>query len=119
MATLDAVARRSDAPIVNSCFGAGASILLASEPGNELNSRKEHRGLPFENLSEEKANAYFAEGIQDEILTRLCESRRFEGHFAIRDKNQSKPDDLKSVAQELGVSTMFEGAVQRLATKFA
>ena len=74
--------------------------------------------LPFQNLSEEKANAYFAEGIQNEILTKLA---------AIRDlkvisrtstaKYQSKPDDLKTVAQELGVSTILEGAVQRAGDK--
>ena len=74
--------------------------------------------LPFANLSDEKANAYFAEGIQDEILTKLA---------AIRDlkvisrtstaKYQSKPDDLKTVAQELGVSTILEGAVQRAGDK--
>src|SRR5213596_3275152 len=74
--------------------------------------------LPFENLSEEKANAYFAEGIKDEILTKLA---------AVRDlkiisrtstaKYQSKPDNLKTVAQELGVSTILEGAVQRAGEK--
>src|SRR5213596_3410386 len=74
--------------------------------------------LPFENLSEEKANAYFAEGIKDEILTKLA---------AVRDlkiisrtstaKYQSKPDNLKTVAQELGVSTVLEGAVQKAGDK--
>jgi TolB-like protein/Flp pilus assembly protein TadD len=74
--------------------------------------------LPFQNLSDEKANTYFAEGIQNEILTKLA---------AIRDlkvisrtstaKYQSKPDDLKTVAQELGVSTILEGAVQRAGDK--
>ncbi|KAG0505497.1 MAG: Tetratricopeptide repeat protein [Candidatus Udaeobacter sp.] len=74
--------------------------------------------LPFQNLSEEKANAYFADGIQTEILTKLA---------AIRDlkvisrtstaKYQSKPNDLKTVAQELGVSTILEGAVQRAGDK--
>ncbi len=74
--------------------------------------------LPFENLSDDKANAYFAEGVKDEILTKLA---------AIRDlkvisrtstaKYQSKPDNLKTVAQELGVSTILEGAVQRAGDK--
>jgi TolB-like protein/Tfp pilus assembly protein PilF len=74
--------------------------------------------LPFQNLSEEKANAYFAEGIQNEILTNLA---------AIRDlkvisrtstaKYQSKPEDLKTVARELGVATVLEGSVQRAADK--
>jgi TolB-like protein len=74
--------------------------------------------LPFQNLSEEKANAYFAEGIQNEILTNLA---------AIRDlkvisrtstaKYQSKPEDLETVARELGVATVLEGSVQRVADK--
>src|ERR1051325_7799583 len=74
--------------------------------------------LPFQNLSEEKENAYFAEGIQNEVLTKLS---------AIRDlkvisrtstaKYQSKQDDLKRIAQELGVSTIVEGTVQRAGDK--
>ncbi len=70
--------------------------------------------LPFENLSEEKANAYFAEGVQDEILTKLAAVRDLKviSRSSTR-KYQSKPDNLKTVAQELGVSTVLEGAVQR------
>ena len=45
-------------------------------------SQKSIAVLPFENLSEDKANAYFADGIQDEILTRLSKIARSEGHFA-------------------------------------
>ena len=70
--------------------------------------------LPFESLSEDKSNAYFADGIQDEILTKLA---------AIADlkvisrtsaaKYKSKPEDLRSVSQELGVAHVLEGSVQR------
>jgi len=74
--------------------------------------------LPFENLSEEKANAYFAEGIQDEILTKLAAVRDLKVISRTSTaKYQSKPDNLKSVAQELGVSTILEGAVQRAGDK--
>jgi serine/threonine-protein kinase len=74
--------------------------------------------LPFENLSEEKANAYFAEGIQDEILTRLASVRDLKVISRTSTaKYQSKPDNLKTVAQELGVSTILEGAVQRAGDK--
>jgi TolB-like protein/Tfp pilus assembly protein PilF len=70
--------------------------------------------LPFENLSEEKANAYFAEGIKDEILTKLAAVRDLKVISRTSTaKYQSKPDNLKSVAQELGVSTVLEGSVQR------
>jgi TolB-like protein/class 3 adenylate cyclase/cytochrome c-type biogenesis protein CcmH/NrfG len=72
--------------------------------------------LPFENLSEEKANAYFAEGIQEEILTRLAKiadlkviSRTSTQQF------QSKPANLSEIAKQLGVANILEGSVQRLA----
>jgi len=74
--------------------------------------------LPFENLSEEKANAYFAEGIKDEILTKLAAVRDLKViSRSSTAKYQSKPDNLKIVAQELGVSTILEGAVQRAGDK--
>src|SRR5216117_1236160 len=74
--------------------------------------------LPFENLSEEKANAYFAEGIKDEILTKLAAVRDLKVISRTSTaKYQSKPDNLKAVAQELGVSTILEGAVQRAANQ--
>jgi len=74
--------------------------------------------LPFENLSDEKANAYFADGIQDEILTKLASiadlkviSRTSTARY------KSKPEDLKTVSQQLGVATVLEGTVQRAADK--
>lgn len=74
--------------------------------------------LPFENLSEEKANAYFAEGIKDEILTKLAAVRDLKVISRTSTaKYQSKPENLKTVAQELGVSTILEGAVQRAGDK--
>jgi TolB-like protein/class 3 adenylate cyclase/Tfp pilus assembly protein PilF len=74
--------------------------------------------LPFENLSEEKANAYFAEGVQNEILTRLATVRDLKVISRTSTaKYQSKPDNLKKVAQELGVSTILEGAVQKAGDK--
>jgi TolB-like protein/Tfp pilus assembly protein PilF len=74
--------------------------------------------LPFANLSEEKANAYFAEGVQDEILTKLAAVRDLKVISRTSTaKYQSKPDNLKTVAQELGVSTILEGAVQRTGDK--
>jgi TolB-like protein/tRNA A-37 threonylcarbamoyl transferase component Bud32 len=74
--------------------------------------------LPFQNLSEEKSNAYFAEGIQNEILTRLATVRDLKVISRTSTaKYQSKPDNLKIVAQELGVSTILEGAVQKAGDK--
>jgi TolB-like protein/lipoprotein NlpI len=70
--------------------------------------------LPFENLSEEKANAYFADGIQDEILTKLAGigDLRVISRSSTA-KYKSKPEDLKTAARELGVATVLEGSVQK------
>jgi len=70
--------------------------------------------LPFENQSEDKANAYFAEGIQDEILTRLSKiaelkviSRTSTQHY------KSAPENLAEIGKQLGVAHILEGSVQR------
>jgi TolB-like protein/Tfp pilus assembly protein PilF len=74
--------------------------------------------LPFENLSDEKENVYFAQGIQNEILTKLAAVRDLKVISRTSTaKYQSKPDNLKAVAQELGVSTVLEGTVQRVGDK--
>jgi TolB-like protein/Tfp pilus assembly protein PilF len=72
--------------------------------------------LPFQNLSEDKANAYLAEGIQEEILTRLAKiadlkviSRTSTQRF------KSSPDNLTEIAKQLGVANILEGSVQRVA----
>jgi TolB-like protein len=70
--------------------------------------------LPFESLSEDKANAYFAEGIQDEILTRL--SKIADLKVISRTSTQrykSAPPDLKEIAKQLDVANILEGSVQR------
>jgi TolB-like protein/Tfp pilus assembly protein PilF len=74
--------------------------------------------LPFENLSEDKANAYFADGIQDEILTKLASIADLKVISRTSTaKYKSKPEDLKTVSQQLGVANVVEGTVQRAADK--
>jgi TolB-like protein/Tfp pilus assembly protein PilF len=77
-------------------------------------SQKSIAVLPFENLSEDKANAYFADGIQDEILTRLSKiadlkviSRTSTQHY------KSAPENLREIARQLGVAHILEGRVQK------
>src|SRR5882724_587052 len=72
--------------------------------------------LPFENRSEDKTNAYFADGIQDEILTRLSKIADLKviSHTSTR-QYQSKPGNLREIAKQLGVATIVEGSVQRVA----
>jgi TolB-like protein/class 3 adenylate cyclase/Tfp pilus assembly protein PilF len=70
--------------------------------------------LPFENLSSDKANAYFAEGIQDEILTRL--SKIADLKVISRTSTQrykSAPENLSEIARQLGVAHVLEGSVQK------
>jgi TolB-like protein/class 3 adenylate cyclase/Tfp pilus assembly protein PilF len=81
-------------------------------------SEKSIAVLPFENLSSDKENAYFADGIQDEILTKLASVADLKViSRTSAAKYKSKPEDLKTVAQELGVATVVEGTVQRAADK--
>ena len=70
--------------------------------------------LPFENLSEDKSNAYFADGIQEEILTRLAKiaalkviSRTSTQHY------KSASGNLREIAEQLGVAYLLEGSVQK------
>jgi TolB-like protein/class 3 adenylate cyclase/Tfp pilus assembly protein PilF len=70
--------------------------------------------LPFQNLSDQKENAYFANGIQDEILTRLSKiadlkvtSRTSTQHY------KSTPENLREIAKQLGVAHIVEGSVQK------
>ncbi len=70
--------------------------------------------LPFDNLSRDPDNAYFAEGVQDEILTRLAKvadlkviSRTSTQHF------KSAPENLPQIAKQLGVMNILEGSVQK------
>ena len=77
-------------------------------------SDKSIAALPFENLSGDPNNAYFAEGIQEEILTRLAKiadlkviSRTSTQHF------KSSPENLPEIAQQLGVANILEGGVQK------
>jgi TolB-like protein/class 3 adenylate cyclase/predicted Zn-dependent protease len=71
--------------------------------------------LPFENLSEEKANAYFVAGMQDEILTALAKISDLKVISRTSTaKYTSHPDNLKAIAQELGVKTILEGSVQKV-----
>jgi TolB-like protein/Flp pilus assembly protein TadD len=70
--------------------------------------------LPFESLSEEKSNAYFADGIQDEILARLSKI----GDLKVisrtsTQKYKSAPSNLREIAQQLGVANILEGSVQK------
>ncbi len=70
--------------------------------------------LPFENLSAEKENAYFVEGIQDEILTRLSKVSALKVISRTSTmRYSSRPENLREIAQQLGVAHILEGSVQK------
>jgi TolB-like protein/regulator of sirC expression with transglutaminase-like and TPR domain len=72
--------------------------------------------LPFENRSEDKANAYFADGIQDEILTLLSKIADLKVISRTSTQQyQSKPGNLTEIAKQLGVANILEGSVQKAA----
>ncbi|PYK11908.1 MAG: hypothetical protein DME65_05755 [Verrucomicrobia bacterium] len=86
----------------------------ASPSSSEL-PRKSIAVLPFDNLGEEKGNAYFAEGIQDEILTRLAKVADLK--VIARTSTQrfkSAPENLPDIAKQLGVANILEGSVQKV-----
>src|SRR5437660_4167575 len=77
-------------------------------------SNKSIAVLPFDNLSGDPQNAYFSEGVQDEILTRLAKIAELK--VISRTSTQrfkSAPNDLRQIAQQLGVENILEGSVQK------
>ncbi len=77
-------------------------------------SNKSIAVLPFASLSEDKANAYFADGIQDEILTRLSKIAELKVISRTSTQQyQSKPGNVSEIAKQLGVAHILEGSVQK------
>lgn len=74
--------------------------------------------MPFENLSDDKSSAYFAEGIQDEILTKLASIADLKVISRTSTaKYKTKPEDLRTVSQQLGVAHVLEGTIQKSGDK--
>jgi TolB-like protein/Tfp pilus assembly protein PilF len=113
-------ARKTHAWIYVVIIGALVSIGLffagrfsASRQSSEV-SVKSIAVLPFENLSEDKSNAFFADGVQDEILTRLAkvaDLKVISRTSTLRFKGA--PPDLRDIAKQLGVTNILEGSVQK------
>ncbi len=91
--------------------------IVGKQPLGQLATTIESKSiavLPFENLSEEKANAYFADGIQDEILTRLSKIADLKVISRTSTQNyKSAPENLPEIAKQLGVAHILEGSVQK------
>jgi TolB-like protein/class 3 adenylate cyclase/Tfp pilus assembly protein PilF len=79
-------------------------------------SEKSIAVLPFQNLSDDKSNAYFTDGIQDEILTRLSKIAALKViSRTSTQKYKSTPENLREIGQQLGVAHFLEGSVQKVA----
>ena len=75
--------------------------------------------LPFENLSDEKQNAFFTDGVQDEILTDLAKIADLKviSRTSVMQYKSGAPRNLREIGQQLGVAHLLEGSVQRAANR--
>jgi TolB-like protein len=117
-------------PYLIAAMAIGALIIIAAiallfrsgrnEPGSATSlasiPEKSIAVLPFENLSDDKSNAYFTDGIQDEILTRLSKIAALKViSRTSTTKYKSAPDSLRDIGKQLGVANVLEGSVQKIA----
>jgi TolB-like protein len=81
----------------------------------ESNSQKSIAVLPLENLSDEKENAFFAAGIQDELLSNLAKIKDLKviSQTSVMQYKSGITHNIKEIAQQLGVSNVVEGSVRR------
>jgi TolB-like protein/Tfp pilus assembly protein PilF len=97
----------------------GAFWFLRQHRGSEsaLSAEKSIAVLPFENLSDEKQNAYFADGVQDEILTDLAKVADLKviSRTSVMPYKTGVARNLREIGKQLGVSHLLEGSVQRSA----
>src|SRR4029077_6260823 len=91
----------------------------ATVPAPVAISEKSIAVLPFENLSEEKANAFFVDGVQDEILTDLAKIADLKviSRTSVMQYKSGLARNLRKIGEELGVAHVVEGSVQRAANK--
>src|SRR5438105_1960261 len=123
----DKAARRSSvgsiaALVLVGILAASAAYYLTSHrpvPKGDAISEKSIAVLPFENLSEEKQNEYFTDGVQDQILTDLSQIAELKviSRTSVMQYKSGAPRNLREIGQQLGVAHVVEGSVQRAANK--
>ena len=93
------------------------TAMTSSEPAaaRRTDRAEEHRRPAFENLSSDKENAYFTDGVQDEILSHLARIADLKviGRTSVMHYRSNAPRDLRKIGQQLGVAHLLEGSVQR------
>jgi TolB-like protein/class 3 adenylate cyclase/Tfp pilus assembly protein PilF len=107
--------------LVVAALAAGVLSFLRKGPARSLATavEKSIAVLPFENLSEEKANAFFTAGVQDQILTNLAQIAELKviSHTSVMQYKSGAQRNLREIGQQLGVAHVVEGSVQRAANK--
>src|SRR5207253_3231999 len=107
--------------LVLAALAAGVLSFLRQGPAPSLATdvEKSIAVLPFENLSEEKANAFFTEGVQDEILTHMARIADLKviSRTSVMQYKSGAPRNMREIGQQLGVAHVVEGSVQRAANK--
>jgi TolB-like protein/class 3 adenylate cyclase/Tfp pilus assembly protein PilF len=100
--------------VIGAWFFFGRYKVSTKQSGGAEAPAKSIAVLPFENLSRDPDNAYFADGIQDEILTRLAKIAELKVISRTSTQQyQSKPGNLSEIARQLGVAHIVEGSVQK------
>src|ERR1041385_4170173 len=99
----------SSSKVASSVPAAAASLVVSNVPEKSI------AVLPFENLSDEKQNAFFTDGVQDEILTDLAKIADLKviSHTSVQQYKSGIRRNLREIAQQLGVANNLEGSVQR------
>ena len=107
--------------LVLATIAGGFVYLLHRGPGHSLANvvEKSIAVLPFENLSSDKENAYFTDGVQDEILTHLAKVADLKviSRTSVMQYKSGIARNLREIGQQLGVAHVLEGSVQRAANK--
>jgi TolB-like protein/class 3 adenylate cyclase len=106
-------AATSQAPVASPAAVSSAAPGLANMPEKSI------AVLPFENLSDEKQNAYFTDGVQDEILTDLAKIADLKviSRTSVMQYKTGAQRNLREIAQQLGVAHLVEGSVQRVSNR--
>ena len=97
----------------------GSRTQTASDSSLTMISAKSIAVLPFENLSEDKTNAFFADGVQDEILTKLAKIADLKviSRSSVIQYRSGAGRNLREIGKQLGVVHLLEGSVQRAGAK--
>jgi serine/threonine-protein kinase len=96
-----------------------AAASLSPVPSSNVASDKSIAVLPFENLSDDKQNAFFADGVQDEILTNLAKVADLKviSRTSVMQYKAAASRNLREIGEALGVAHVLEGSVQKVANK--